>query len=105
MLDEAVQHVVIRELIRLPTIGDKDVARVFPGPRTIAIPYEGTVEESPIRRPLVDQRVMYGELSWSYSENAEFLTDLSKALLQIILNEKTFRDFRGRVLLAEDYFD
>jgi hypothetical protein len=104
MLDKSVRNAVVREMLRLPTIGEKDVMLIFPGCWPIDILYEGTSKESPIRRLLIDQRVVVGELSWGYSENTEFLTDLSKALLRNILNQKTVRDFRSRVLLAEDYF-
>jgi hypothetical protein len=105
MLDRSVQHAVIREIIRLTTIKGHESRARFPGSAPITIAYEGTSTGSPIRRLLVDQRVVKGSESWSFSENPEFLKDLSKALLKALLDQKTIRDCRDRVLAAEDYFD
>jgi hypothetical protein len=63
----------------------------------------GTSAGSPLRRLMVDLYVKAGAGSWNCSKHPEFLVDLWKALLERTLAQKTILDFRGQVLVAEDY--
>lgn len=58
MLDNAVQHAVIAEIIRLTAVRNGEGITLFSGPMTIGIAYDRTSTGSPIRRLLVDQLVV-----------------------------------------------
>jgi hypothetical protein len=104
MLDRPVQHAVVREMIRLTTIRNKEGRTKFSAALVLNIAYEGTSTGSPLRRLLVDMHVLEALPSWSYCKHPEFLRDFSQALLEKVIAQKTIRDFRNRVLIAEDYF-
>jgi hypothetical protein len=105
ILDRSVQSAVIREILRLVTIKSKGKgARSYPETTSVTVTYSGTSAGSPLRRLMVDLYVKAGTGSWNYSKHPEFLMDLWKALLEEkTLAQKTIPDFRGQVLVAEDY--
>lgn len=81
MLDGVVQNAVIREIYGISWLKDS-----VPGPAVINIFYEGTLEEDPARRLLVDMWVTWGGAPCleSLGDNFDpaFLTDLTLALFQ-----------------------
>lgn len=62
-------------------------SRAFPGEKAIAVVYEGTPANCPMRRLLVDYYVYFGGIDWAKDwatnpecVNHEFLIDLTKAM-------------------------
>ena len=105
MLDKAVQNAVVREFIRLTTIRSTSHGREIPGRLCIARIYNETTAEYPMRRMMVDFYVTPGGVGLHYKgHHPEFLEDLAEELQNKIIAQKAVRDFRGRNLVAENYF-
>ena len=105
MLDRAVQKAVVRESIHLTTIKSPDNNCHFPGSASIHLIYDGTTRGSPMRRLMVDFYVTRGLAKLPYQgQHPEFLEELAEELQGKIIAQKLVRDFRGRELVAKDYY-
>jgi hypothetical protein len=105
MLDKTVQNAIVKEFARLATIESATGGRRYPGKECITRIYEGTTRESPMRRMMVDFYATHGNTKWPYKgQHPEFVEDLAEKLQEKIMTQKEVRDFRGRDLIAEDYF-
>ncbi|GAB7333362.1 hypothetical protein MBLNU13_g04979t2 [Cladosporium sp. NU13] len=105
MLDKPVQKAVVREFMRLSKIKSADDKCHFPAPSCVRHIYNGTSTGSPMRRLMVDLCITHGLAKWPYQgQHPEFLGDLAERLREMIMAQKLVRDFRGRTLIAEDYF-
>ena len=108
MLDTYYRNKIIQEFLRLvrfneygPSINDS-----WPGPKAVSTIYQGTTEESPARRLMVDFVVNYSN-SATYGGFAAadpgFLMDVGKALLKKVQFKLSTSDFRGLSMSAEQY--
>lgn len=107
MIDQSVQHAVIKEFVRLPKLSceaNKNKKSWPPNAEAIGLIYDGTTEGSPARRLMVDYHVARGYESWLGSHcHPAFLLDLAKALQNKITTGASFSSFRYAVLAADDY--
>jgi hypothetical protein len=107
MLDQSVQHAVIKELTRLPKLtceANKSNKSFSPNAEAISLIYDGTTAGSPARRLMVDYHVARGYESWlGAHHHAAFVLDLAKALQNKITSGASYSSFRSAVLAADDY--
>jgi hypothetical protein len=108
MLDAKYQNAIIREFFRLVHLvfGPPETkSRYYPvGEAVNNIIYGGTTLASPARRMLVDWSTSHGSKSWLNGvTNPEYLLDLSKALFEKLLAQKSVNDFRLVHMKVEDY--
>lgn len=107
MLDQSVQHAVIKELIRLPKLtceANMSNKSFSPNAEAISLIYDGTTAGSPARRLMVDYHVARGYESWlGAHHHAAFVLDLAKALQNKITSGASYSSFRSAALAADDY--
>ena len=77
------QNVVLKEIIRLTRLPDKDRMYWYPTGEDVNIVYRGTTHGSPGRRLMVDLHVVMGVKEWMDDElEVEFVTDVAKSLYE-----------------------
>jgi hypothetical protein len=80
-IDPKFQNVVLKEIIRLTRLPDKDRMHWYPTGEDVNIIYRGTPQGSPGRRLMVDLHVIMGVKEWMDNElEVEFVTDVAKSL-------------------------
>jgi hypothetical protein len=107
MLDAKSQNAIIREFFRLVRLmfGPPETKyRYYPVGEAVNIIYGGTTPASTARRMLIDWSTSYGLKAWlNGATNPEYLLDLSKALFEKLLAQKSVNDFRLVHMKVEDY--
>jgi len=108
MLDTYYRNKIIQEFLRLVRFNEygPSITDSWPGPKAVSTIYQGTTEESPARRLMVDFVVNYSN-SATYGGFAAadpgFLMDVGKALLKKVQFKLSTSDFRGLSMSAEQY--
>lgn len=69
-----------------PTWGRQRLSRYYPHPDKVNVIYDGTPQDSPLRRLMLDKHAIMDETKWIHHNpdaiNHEFLVDLNKVLLK-----------------------
>ncbi|GAB7331730.1 hypothetical protein MBLNU13_g03706t1 [Cladosporium sp. NU13] len=82
-IDPKFQNLVLKEIIRLTRLPDKDRMHWYPTGEDVNIIYRGTPQGSPGRRLMVDLHVIMGVKEWMDNElEVEFVTDVAKSLYE-----------------------
>lgn len=106
MLDRSIRNAIVREFVRLLTIRSPDGTTMWiPGQTCINPIYDGTSIGYPMRRMMLDIVIAYGHAGGLFKGlHPEFLEELAPKMLEKITAQVAVRDFRGKKLVAEDYF-
>lgn len=108
MVDSSLRNAIIKEMIRLSSLKDDDKHRWIPNWHTAAKVYQSTAAGSPIRRLMVDLLVTNGQPGWmdkaDLDDCSELLIDVVKRYNGKAMDGQNPKEFRDKVLKAEDYF-
>ena len=105
LLDRCIRNAIVRELLRISELPDKNGLTSFMPVAASNILFNGTPEWHPIRQMVVDKYVARGGEHWllAGTENLALL-EVARALLYKVARRQPYDKFRDRQVKAEDYF-
>jgi hypothetical protein len=103
-LDECIRAGVLKEIIRLSGLSDKDGKAYDPAGESANIIYRGTTAGSPARRLMVDIHLVHGTSEWLDSTyEPDLLLDIAQGFYRIFERNKSSSSIRGGEINQADY--
>jgi hypothetical protein len=104
LLDETIQGALIKEIIRLAQLTDKESKSYYPKGEAVNTIYRGTTAGSPARRLMVNFHVANGTTKWFDSTcDAAFVLDVVKSLYAKMTETDYVSTMRKSQLEASEY--
>lgn len=108
VLHSSLRNAIVKEHIRLMALKDDNGSHWYPNWISAKAVYEGTPANSPMRRLMIDILLGHGNAKWldgkDLSDCPELLIDVIKEYANKAQREESPKDFRYKILKAEDYF-